>query len=117
MIAGIVAVVTAITSAQNTAKGYAGGGIPDRSELFYMNEYGNPEALVNTGGAQTNVINATQMGSLIKQGFIQAMSESGLIRAIESSKTDIRLDVNSEQLFKIVNNEGKRITGKTWRNI
>lgn len=117
MIAGIVAVVTTITSAQNTAKGYAGGGIPDRSELFYMNEYGNPEALVNTGGAQTNVINATQMGSLIKQGFIQAMSESGLIRAIESSKTDIRLDVNSEQLFKIVNNEGKRITGKTWRNI
>lgn len=119
--AGIAIVVGSITTAnsraQSTMKGYAAGGIPDRSELFYMNEYGNPEALVNTGGAQTNVINATQMGSLIKQGFIQAMSESGLIRAIESSKTDIRLDVNSEQLFKIVNNEGKRITGKTWRNI
>lgn len=118
-IAGIVAGVTlvsgAIIGAKMSAKGYANGGIPEKSELFYMNEYGRPEALVNTGGSQTNVINQTQMQSLIKQGFIEAIAETGLISTIRDSRPNIELGVNGQQLFTVVNKEGKRITGKDWR--
>lgn len=117
MVASIVALTATIAGVQAKAgtKGYANGGIPEKSELFYMNEYGRPEALVNTGGSQTNVINQTQMQSLIKQGFIEAIAETGLISTIRDSRPNIELGVNGQQLFTVVNKEGKRITGKDWR--
>ena len=59
-------------------KGYSNGGIPAKSEIFYMNENGRPEALVNTGGSQTNVINIAQLTEGIRQGFIQAIYDTGL---------------------------------------
>lgn len=117
MVASIVALTATIAGVQAKAgaKGYLNGGIPEKSELFYMNEYGRPEALVNTGGSQTNVINQTQMQSLIKQGFIEAIAETGLISTIRDSRPNIELGVNGQQLFTVVNKEGKRITGKDWR--
>lgn len=63
---------------------YANGGIPPKSELFYMNEYGKPEALVNTGGSKTNVINIDQLSFGMKQGFKDAIKESGLLDAMNS---------------------------------
>lgn len=64
--------------------GFANGGIPDKSELFYMNEYGRPEALVNTGGTQTNVINLDQISQATHQGFVQAIYETGLLDAMQA---------------------------------
>lgn len=64
--------------------GYANGGIPAKSELFYMNEFGKPEALVNTGGSQTNVININQLSFGMKQGFVDAIYETGLLDAMQS---------------------------------
>lgn len=66
------------------ASGYENGGIPEKSELFYMNEYGKPEALVNTGGRETNVINMTQLAQGMKQGFVEAIYETGLIDAMQN---------------------------------
>lgn len=63
--------------------GFENGGIPDKSELFYMNERGIPEALVNTGGNQTNVINIDQLSEGMRRGFVQAIYDTGLITAIQ----------------------------------
>ena len=77
---GVVAtgatVITAIS-------GFAEGGIPEKSELFYMNEYGVPEALVNTGGRETNVINQEQLASLVEKGFERAVYSTGLLDAMQ----------------------------------
>ena len=72
--------------------GYATGGIPAKSELFYMNENGVPEALMNTGGSQTNVINQQQLRTLVRDGYIEAMTAlgmaDGLKLRVDSSKVD-----------------------------
>lgn len=80
-----------ITGAKNMS-GYENGGIPDKSELFYMNERGVPEALVNTGGSQTNVINIDQLSEGMRRGFTQAIYETGLMDAMQ---TRLVLDGNS----------------------
>lgn len=73
--------------------GYETGGIPSKSELFYMNENGVPEALVNTGGSQTNVINIDQLSEGMRRGFIQAIYDTDLIGAIrEQSGTTLMVD-------------------------
>lgn len=73
--------------------GYENGGIPSKSELFYMNEYGIPEALVNTGNSQTNVINIDQLSEGMRRGFIQAIYDTGLISAIrENNGSTIMID-------------------------
>lgn len=74
------------------ALAYANGGIPEKSELFYMNENGVPEALVNTGGTQTNVINIDQLSEGMRRGFTQAIYETGLMDAMQ---TRLVLDGNS----------------------
>lgn len=84
---GIAGVQSMIRGA-NEMKGYATGGIPDKSELFYMNEHGIPEALINTGGAETNVINQQQLKTMVRDGFIEAMSISG------SNEVTIRIEGN-----------------------
>lgn len=73
--------------------GYETGGIPNKSELFYMNENGVPEALVNTGGAQTNVINIDQLSEGMRRGFIQAIYDTDLLGAIrEQGGTTLMVD-------------------------
>lgn len=65
----------------NLVNGYENGGIPAKSELYYMNEYGKPEAMVSTGG-QTNVINQDQLRFITKEGFKEAIYETGLLDAL-----------------------------------
>lgn len=82
--------------------GFANGGIPDKSELFYMNEYGVPEALVNTGGSQTNVINIDQLSEGMRRGFVQAIYETGLN---EGANINIVLDgsrINNDALARAI---------------
>nr|DAK86200.1 MAG TPA: Protein AB21 bisporus, tetrahelical bundle, toxin-like.5A [Caudoviricetes sp.] len=81
-LAGIKGLISGIQEVN--VKGYATGGIPEKSELFVMNENGIPEALVNTGGSQTNVINGPQLAQLTKQGFVEAIYETGLIDAMQN---------------------------------
>lgn len=72
--------------------GYENGGIPDKSELFYMNENGIPEALVNTGGNQTNVINIDQLSEGMRRGFVQAIYDTGLLTAMQQGSSTIMVD-------------------------
>lgn len=88
-------VINSIPSAVNdfNASFFADGGIPNKSELFWMNENGVPEALVNTGGSQTNVINIDQLSEGMRRGFIQAIYDTDLIGAIrEQSGTTLMVD-------------------------
>lgn len=77
--AGIVGIAGIVQGGIESINGFEDGGIPSKSELFYMNEYGVPEALINTGGSQTNVVNMQQLKEMTKQGFIEAINETGLI--------------------------------------
>lgn len=79
-----MASVAGIISGAKQMQGYITGGIPAKSELFYMNEYGIPEALINTGGRETNVINQQQLGSLVEQGFVRAIYTTGLLDAMQN---------------------------------
>lgn len=100
--AGITAaaLVAGITLAAGTAiglaTGFENGGIPEKSELFYMNEHGVPEALINTGGSQTNVINIDQLSEGMRRGFVQAIQDTGLNRQRDVSVT---LSPNSDSSF------------------
>ena len=84
VMAGITAAALAagLTLAAGTAialaTGFENGGIPAKSELFYMNENGIPEALINTGGTKTNVINIDQLSEGMRRGFVEAIYETGL---------------------------------------
>ena len=83
------------------ASGYENGGIPDKSEFFYMNEHGVPEALINTGGTQTNVINIDQLSEGMKRGAVQAIYETGIIDAIRSGRIS-QLVVDKDVLGRTV---------------
>lgn len=63
--------------------GHANGGMVGAGEVWRMNEFGNPEMLFNAeqGNHNTNVINLEQ----ITQAFTNAIFNSGLIEAVESS--------------------------------
>lgn len=80
----LLASIKGISDGVHDIKGYETGGIPEKSELFYMNEHGIPEAIVNTGGRETNVINQQQLGSLVQQGFERAIYSTGLLDAMQS---------------------------------
>ena len=111
-VAGIVigAGATVITA----LSGFEQGGIPAKSELFYMNENGVPEALVNTGGRETNVINIDQLSEGMRRGFVQAIYETGLN---EKANITIRLDGNindsalARAIFPALKTESKRRGG------
>lgn len=100
--AGITAAAIAagITLAAGTAlalaTGFENGGIPEKSELFYMNEHGVPEALINTGGSQTNVINIDQLSEGMRRGFVQAIQDTGLNRQRDVS---VALSPSSDSSF------------------
>lgn len=93
---------------------YEDGGIPDKSELFYMNEYGKPEAMMNLGG-QTNVINQDQLRLNMKQGFVEAIYETGLLEAMQQGiiVEGRNIDNNSvaRGLFNALKVESKRRGG------
>lgn len=60
-----------VSSIQGSSKvrisGYASGGFPEPGQLFYANEFGNPE-LVGTMGGRTAVANGDQIVSGIQNG-------------------------------------------------
>lgn len=119
-IGSVGAALATIMSAKSAAQGiklnaYAAGGTPDRGEIFSMNEYGRPEALVKSGG-HTSVINDITMGSLVKQGVIEAVRETGIIQAIRESGAKVSIEGDPERIFKVVEKEGRRVTGKGWTN-
>lgn len=72
-------------------KGYYNGGVPAQGDLFYMNEHG-PEALVNTGGSQTNVINIDQLSEGMRRGFVQAIYDTGMLTAMQQGSSTIVVD-------------------------
>ena len=97
------------------AVAYANGGIPEKSELFYMNENGVPEALVNTGGSQTNVINIDQLSEGMRRGFVQAIYDTGLIDAMETRLVVDGSSVNdnafARAIFPALKTESRRRGG------
>lgn len=103
----------AIKSAR--ASGYIDGGVPDKSELFYMNEYGKPEAMMNLGG-QTNVINQDQLRFSMKEGFKEAFVELGLLEMLSDQRIvlegrDIDNSAVARGLFNALKTESKRRGG------
>lgn len=111
IIAGVGLMSAAIASAN--MKAYADGGTPDRGEIFSMNEYGRPEAFVKSGG-HTSVINDITMGSLVKQGVIEAIRETGIIQTIRDSGANVTVEGDAQQMFKVIEREGRRRYGKGW---
>lgn len=107
-IAGIKAMIDSATP----VNGYATGGIPDKSELFYMNEHGIPEALINTGGTETNVINQQQLKSLVRDGFIEAMLVNGNQQVnVTISGNDINNSAFARAIFPALKAESRRRGG------
>lgn len=107
---GVIATGTAVMTA---ISGFENGGIPKKSELFYMNENGVPEALINTGGSQTNVINIEQLSEGMRRGFVQAIQDTGLNR---QKNVNVTLSPNSDSnfaraLFPSLKKESKRLGG------
>ena len=115
MIAGMALVTGAVMSAQNGIKGYATGGTPERGEIFQMNEYGRPEAFIKSGG-HTSVINDVTMGRFVEQGFEEAIRRTGLVEAVRESRANVTIQGDAQQIFKVVDKEGRRVTGKGWTN-
>lgn len=107
--AGIASLI-ALTS---SIKGFATGGIPEKSELFYMNEYGRPEALIKTGNSQTNVVNMQQLRQMTKEGFIEAIYETGLNRGAEITLrgSEINDSTLARALFPALKVESKKYGG------
>ena len=107
--AGIASLV-ALTS---SVKGFATGGIPEKSELFYMNEYGRPEALIKTGNSQTNVVNMQQLRQMTKEGFIEAIYETGLNKGAEITLrgSEINDSTLARALFPALKVESKKYGG------
>lgn len=110
---GATVIATGV-SVMSALSGFEQGGIPAKSELFYMNENGVPEALVNTGGRETNVINIDQLSEGMRRGFVQAIYETGLN---EKANITIRLDGNindsalARAIFPALKTESKRRGG------
>lgn len=94
-------------------QGFEDGGIPNKSELFYMNEYGVPEALINTGGSQTNVVNMQQLRQMTKEGFVEAIYETGLLQSNKIVFEGKNIDNNSiaRGLFSALKTESVRRGG------
>lgn len=94
-------------------QGFENGGIPNKSELFYMNENGIPEALINTGGSQTNVVNMQQLRQMTKEGFIEAIRETGLGNGFKMVLEGRNIDNSSiaRGIFPALKVESKRQGG------
>lgn len=109
--AGVIAGVgTAAASALNR---YETGGTPQDGELFYMNEGGRPEALMNTGGSKTSVINIDQLSEGMRRGFVAAINETGLASGGKIIVEGRNIDNNAvaRGLFNSLEYESKRRGG------
>ena len=85
---------------------YASGGLVKSGELFIARENGMPE-FVGSIGSSSAVANNDQIVSAIKQGVVEAMSQSG---------QNINVNVDGKSLFDIIvnrNNSQVRQTGKS----
>lgn len=131
IIAGVVAVVAAVESAKacvpdgdkvdtqsiannfaGSIGGYAKGGAPANSSLFYSNEFGNPELVANFGGG-TGVAN----NEMIVQA-IESATYNGMSRAISQMPTSgdgnkiAVIEINGREFaratFSDIKAEGKR---------
>lgn len=131
-IAGIVAGIAAVTASIVTAQknipdggnidvgamsktatssicGYSTGGIPNKSSLFFANEYGDPELVANFGGG-TAVANNEMIVSAIEnasyRGMQKALSEQG------GGEQPTVLEINGREFARTVFDdllvEGKR---------
>lgn len=111
---GATVVATGV-SVMSALSGFEQGGIPAKSELFYMNENGVPEALINTGGRETNVINIDQLSEGMRRGFVQAIYETGLNDKANITITLDGRDINdsalARALFPAFKTESKRRGG------
>lgn len=105
--------IASLIGLTSSIKGFATGGIPEKSELFYMNEYGRPEALIKTGNSQTNVINMQQLRQMTKEGFIEAIYETGLNRGAEITLrgSEINDSTLARALFPALKVESKKYGG------
>lgn len=116
IVAGIVAVTAAIITAQKNIpkggqvdvnamsndmisgiKGYATGGIPDRSTLFYANEFGNPELVANFGGG-TAVANNEMIVSAIESAAYKGMQKALLEQS--GSEQTVTLEINGREFAR-----------------
>lgn len=111
--ASLGAGIASLIGLTSSIKGFATGGIPEKSELFYMNEYGRPEALIKTGNSQTNVINMQQLRQMTKEGFIEAIYETGLNRGAEITLrgSEINDSTLARALFPALKVESKKYGG------
>lgn len=105
--------IASLIGLTSSIKGFATGGIPEKSELFYMNEYGRPEALIKTGNSQTNVVNMQQLRQMTKEGFIEAIYETGLNRGAEITLrgSEINDSTLARALFPALKVESKKYGG------
>lgn len=115
---GLVATIAglyskAVNKNYGSISGYANGGIPAKSELFYMNENGVPEALMNTGGNQTNIINQQQLRTLVRDGYIEAMTALGMADGLKLRVDSSRVDDNAfaRAIFPALKTESTRWGG------
>ncbi len=133
-VAGIVAGVTAViasvesarasipdaesgsagkTSAQATSSisGFANGGMPEKSTLFFANEYGNPELVANFGGG-TGVANNEMIVSAIEsaayKGMARAMDEASRVDSEQVAVVNINGREFARATFSDIVAEGKR---------
>lgn len=105
--------IASLIGLTSSIKGFATGGIPEKSELFYMNEYGRPEALIKTGNSQTNVVNMQQLRQMTKEGFIEAIYETGLNKGAEITLrgSEINDSTLARALFPALKVESKKYGG------
>lgn len=111
--AALGAGIASLIGLTSSIRGFATGGIPEKSELFYMNEYGRPEALIKTGNSQTNVVNMQQLRQMTKEGFIEAIYETGLNRGAEITLrgSEINDSTLARALFPALKVESKKYGG------
>lgn len=111
--AALGAGIASLIGLTSSIKGFATGGIPEKSELFYMNEYGRPEALIKTGNSQTNVVNMQQLRQMTKEGFIEAIYETGLNNGVEITLrgSEINDSTLARALFPALKVESKKYGG------
>lgn len=95
--------------------GYATGGFPQKSDLFYANENGIPE-LVGTMGGKTAVASGTEITGISDAIYSTSQNETGLLRTAVSLLEVIaekEYGISSDTLFKSVQRSAKTYSQRT----
>ena len=96
-------------------KGYATGGFPKKSDLFYANENGIPE-LVGTMGGKTAVAGGGEITGISDAIYSTSQNETGLLRTAVSLLEVIaekEYGISSDTLFKSVQRSAKQYSQRT----